>query len=412
MSPTISEIRAQFPSIKNDFAFLENAGGSQVPKCVIEAIHQFYLEDYVQIGGSYPHSQRASNVVENCRLFMNRIFNGEDLGYVAIGQSATALMNVLGNAFRGVLKPGDEVVISVANHESHIGPWERLQEIGVVVKWWGVDPMTGLSSLDDLREIVNPRTKLICFSQTCNIVGDNLDVKAVAEIGHSVGATVVADVVAAASHVVPDVASWGVDFCFFSCYKVYGPHMAALFGRKEKWAELTGPNHKQLPVKGANKFELGCLPYELLAGFLALGQYFSFLAGEQSTVTDVVSRNTIERAYGAMREQEHLINQAMLGWLNSRTDIRILGITNPAGDRHPTFSFVHDRIPSDVIVKAVSDQEFGIKGGNFYAFRACEAVGIDPDTGVVRVSAVHYNSLEEIQRVCASLENVLAGVTL
>jgi len=412
MSSTISEIRAQFPSISNDFAFLENAGGSQVPGCVIDAIQRFYLEDYAQIGGSYPHSQRASQAVDSCRLFMNRIFNGEDLGYVAIGQSATALMNVLGNAFRGVLKAGDEVVISVANHESHIGPWERLQDMGVIIKWWGIDPSTGLSSLDDLRAIVGPRTKLICFSQTCNIVGDNVDVKAVTEIGHAVGATVVADVVAAASHVAPDVAAWGVDFCFYSCYKVYGPHMAALYGRKEKWAELTGPNHKQLPVKGANKFELGCLPYELLAGFLALGQYYSYLAGTSSTAIEVVSREVIERAYNVMHEKEQLINEAMLGWLNSRTDIRILGVTNPAGDRHPTFSFVHDRIPSDVIVKAVCDLGFGIKGGNFYAFRACEAVGIDTELGVVRVSAVHYNSVDEIQRVCASLENVLAGVTL
>lgn len=411
MVPTLADIRAQFPSITDDFTFLENAGGSQVPKCVIDAIQRFYIEDYVQIGGSYDQSARAADTVERCRLFMNRIFNGEGLGYVAVGQSATALMNVLANSFRPVLKPGDEVIISAGNHESHVGPWERLQDMGVVIKWWGIDPITGLSSLDELREIVGPKTKLVCFSQTCNIVGDNLDVKAVTKLAHSVGAIAVADVVAAASHVAPDVAAWNVDFCFFSCYKVYGPHMAALWGKSERWLELSGPNHKQLAVKGANKFELGCLPYELMAGFLALGQYFSFLAGTSSEPREVVTRQVIESAYKVMREHEEVINHAMLGWLNSRTDIKVLGVTSPTGDRHPTFSFVHERIPSDAIIKELSRHRFGVKGGNFYAFRACEALGIPADPGVVRISAVHYNTVEEVQRICSSLENVLAGTT-
>ncbi len=408
-APSIDAIRAQFPSLASGFAFLENAGGSQVPAAVIDEISRFYREDYAQKGASYGASLRCTDLVDQCKLFMSRIFGGEETGEVAVGQSATALFNMLASCYRSVLKAGDEIVISVSNHESHIGCWERLNEFGVVIRWWRVDPVTGLSSLDDLAALVNERTKLICFTQTCNLVGDIVDAKAVVKIAESVGAVTVLDSVAAASHQALSVEEWGVDFCCFSAYKVYGPHMGALWGKSERWAELTGPNHKQLPKKGAMNFELGCLTYEGMAGFLALGRYFGFLAGSEVGFGVVASRDVVLRAYEVMGDLEQGLSTAMLGWLNSRTDLRVLGVTDSADGRHPTFSFVHDRLGSDVIERAVNQHNVGVKYGHMYAWRVCEAVGIAPDPGVVRVSAVHYNSLAEIQRVCEVLEEVLNG---
>jgi cysteine desulfurase family protein (TIGR01976 family) len=406
-APSIEAIRAQFPSLTGDFAFLENAGGSQVPGVVIDEISRFYREDYAQKGASYGASVRCGELTEKCKLFMARIFGGEATGQVAVGQSATALFNMLAGCYRQVLKPGDEIVISVSNHESHVGCWERLNEFGVVIKWWGVDPVSGLSSLDDLAAVVSERTKLICFTQTCNLVGDIVDPKAVVKIAESVGAVTVLDAVASASHQALSVEEWGVDFCCFSAYKVYGPHMGALWGKNDRWAELNGPNHKQLPMKGAVNFELGCLSYEGMAGFLALGRYFGFLAGAEVGFGEVASRDMIMRAYSVMGDLERGLSVAMLGWLNSRSDLRVLGVTDPRGDRHPTFSFVHDRIGSDEIERRVNQQNIGIKYGHMYAWRVCEAVGIPVEPGVVRVSAVHYNSVEEIQRVCGVLESVL-----
>ncbi len=406
-APSIEAIRAQFPSLASGFAFLENAGGSQVPGVVIDEISRFYREDYAQKGASYGASQRCGEIVEKCKLFMARIFGGESTGEVVVGQSATALFNMLAGAYRQNLKAGDEIVVSVSNHESHIGCWERLSEVGVVIRWWGVDAKTGLSSLDDLASLVNERTKLICFTQTCNLVGDIVDAKAVVKIAESVGAVTVLDSVAAASHQALSVEDWGVDFCCFSAYKVYGPHMGALWGKSERWAELNGPNHKQLPKKGAMNFELGCLSYEGMAGFLALGSYYGFLTGTEVGFGEVASREVITGAYGLMGKMEKELSFTMLGWLNSREDLRVLGVTQPGIDRHPTFSFVHDRLGSDKIEQRVNEHSIGIKYGHMYAWRVCEAVGIPVDTGVVRVSAVHYNTVEEIQRACGVLESVL-----
>ncbi|MBS1712150.1 MAG: aminotransferase class V-fold PLP-dependent enzyme [Armatimonadetes bacterium] len=408
MTPTIPEIRSQFPSLGTGFAFLENAGGSQVPAAVIDAVSRFYREDYAQKGATYEASKRCTAIHDACKVFMNRIFGGEATGDVAVGQSATALFAMLANAYRQTLAPGDEIVVSLANHESHIGCWERLSECGAVVKFWGVDPETGLSSIQGLREIVTERTKLICCSRTCNLLGDVLDIREVAKIARSVGAHTVVDVVASASHEAPEVEAWDIDFCCFSCYKVYGPHMAALWGRHDRWASLPAPNHRQLARSGAFNFELGCLSYESLAGFLALGGYFGFLAGVAVPDDESPSRETIKEAYRVIQGLEAEISREMWDWLGSRRGIRILGDRGALG-RHPTFSFVCDSHSSLDVERQVNQNGIGIKSGHFYAWRACEAVGLAPEPGVVRVSALHYNTPDEIRRVCTVLDSVLDG---
>lgn len=403
---SVTEVRSQFPSLNSGFAFLENAGGSQVPGVVIDEIARFYREDYAQSGASYRASQTCGAIRDNCKDFLNNLFGGAGLGDVAVGQSTTALFAMLANAYRQVLKPGDEIIISSANHESHIGCWERLKAGGVEIRFWGVDPASGLSSLSDLEALVSEKTKLICFSQTCNLLGDIVDVKAVAKIAKAHGAHTVVDVVASASHAAPDVADWDVDFCCLSCYKVYGPHMAALWGRSERWEELPAPNHMQIPRVGALNFELGCLSYESLAGFLALGRYFGFLAGIEVGPGAIADRPTIAQAYQAIRALEQPLNAAFYGWMETRRDIRILGPRSAEG-RHPTFSFVADNSSSLDIEKEVNHGPFGIKSGHFYAWRACQAVGVQPDPGVVRVSALHYNTVDEIERVCLALDHAL-----
>ncbi len=403
--PSIAEIRAQFPGLRSDFAFLENAGGAHMPRQSLDRMREFVTTDYVQTGSPYPASQRTTQLAKDAHQFLNLLFNGDGIGHVAIGPSTTALIYMLANCMTPDLKPGDEVIISVANHESNIGPWARLERLGVKVVWWPVDPVTGLSDLTVLQGHINERTKVVAFSRTSNLIGDQIDVKRVTELAHRVGAVVVADVVAAASHEAMDVRVWGCDFAVLSNYKVYGPHTAAMFGRTEAWAKLDGPNHFFISPDGsAARFELGCLSYEGLAAIMGLGDYLKFLTGDPDAP---VTRELISGAFRIMSELERPIRERFVTFLNERYDLRVIGQTDPTEDRHPTFSFVHSTKSSAEICQAVCDRGFGIKSGHMYAYRLCEALGIPTHDGVVRVSAVHYNSMDEIERLITVLQEVL-----
>ncbi len=392
-------VRAQFPALKSGFGFFENAGGSQVPQCVIDAMTRFMQESYVQFGSSYEHSARCSKVARDARAFYNVLFNGGGLGDAAIGPSTTALTHMLAGCFRRALRPGDEVVVSVANHEANATPWAMLEREGMVVKFWGVDPKTGASSLDELQSLLSERTKIVAFPVTSNLLGDTMPVRQIADMAHRAGARVVVDAVAYASHQAMDVQAWDADFCVFSNYKVYGPHIAGMWGKREAWLELEGPNHVFIPRDQIpTKFELGCVSYEALAGVLALGEYLRFLAGSSE-----VNRETVVNGFAQMKRLEEPVTRILLEFLNSREDVRLVGPTEFSSDRHPTISFAHQSKPSHEISAKVNERDFGIRHGHMYSLRLCEALGVAGDPGLVRVSAVHYNTPEEAHRLVQTL---------
>jgi len=393
--------RAQFPALGSDFIFLENAGGSQLPRCVIDAMASFMVESYVQTTAGYPASDRATEIGEQAHRVSEVLVGAEDAGKVILGASTTQLMVMLASCFSQILKPGDEVIVSVANHEANAGPWARLDRFGVVVKWWGVDPETGEMRLEDLQSLLSNRTKIVAFPHTSNLLGNVVDVAAVTKMVHEVGGKVVVDGVAYASHGFMEAAKWGVDFYSYSTYKVYGPHMAALFGRFEALEELDGPNHffvgkHEIPYK----FELGSLPWEGCAGIAALPEYLKLLAGRE-----VMDRETARLASAQMRDWEKPVTTKLLDYLASKPTVRVVGPTS--GDRVPTVSFVSSRTSSPGIAAHVNKHKIGIRYGHMYSHRLTEALGVSPDTGFARVSAVHYNTVDEIERLCVLLDDVV-----
>ncbi len=396
-------VRGWFPALASGFAYLENAGGSQVPGAVAEAIRDYMLTDYVQVGAGYPQSQRATEVVARAHEFIETFTNATGVGKVILGNSTTALIHILANAYAEVWHPGDEVIIAETNHEANAGPWAKLESRGIVIKTWPVDRDTVGCPLERLTELLTERTKLVAFPHVSNLLGEVVDVKAVTELAHAAGAKVIADGVAYAPHRAIDVAGWGVDWYAYSTYKVYGPHMAALFGRHEAIEELTGPNHFFIPKESIPyKFELGSISHEGCAGLLALEPYLQFLAQR-----DGEGRDTVEAAFEAMQALEMPLQIRLLRYLRQKPGVRIIGLGDEGPRSVGTISFVHDRLPSSQIVAHVDGKGIGIRNGHMYAVRLCRALGIDLVEGVVRVSLVHYNTPGEIDRLIAAFEEIL-----
>ncbi len=396
-------IRGEFPALAGDLIFFENAGGSQVPACVSDAMRAYMRESYVQLGAGYALSQRATRLVDHAHAFARLFGNARDHEAI-LGPSSTALLNMLAATLGRVLRPGQEIILAETGHEANLGPWKRLEQQGLILRWWRMDPHSFTCPLDGLRELLSPRTALVALPHVSNLLGSIVDLAEITAAAHRVGAEVVADGVAYAPHRAIDLARWGVDWYVYSTYKVYGPHMAVLYGRRDALARLPGANHFFIPADQlAYKFEPGGPNHEGCAGLLALGEYLQRVAGAAAGC----DRAVVERAYARMEAWERPLLERLLGYLREAPGVRLIG--SPVVDHHRvgTVSFVHERKSSRDIVAAVDRTNIAIRHGHMYAWHLCEALGLDPEDGVVRVSFVHYNTLEEIERLIEALRGVV-----
>lgn len=424
-TPSIASIRGLYPALAGPATLLENAGGSQVPGFVADAVRHHLLHDCVQLGAGYPASHRATATVERAHRLMDRFVNGEGLGRVVLGSSATSLMHVLAQSVGRTIAPGDEIVVCDQAHESNVGCWLALERFGARIRWWKVDPQTGSLDLAGLRSVLSDRTRLVAFPQVSNLLGEIVDVAGATRLAHEAGAKVVVDGVAYAPHRAIDVRAWHCDFYLWSTYKVYGPHMGAMFCRFDALDDpthpLDGPNHFFIPRSEVPyKFELGGASHEGCAGLVGLARLLEVLAGEvppESQVdaaslaasADRLSFSTVAEAFEAMTSLEAPVQSRLLERLTRHAKVRIVGPRSAStADRVATVSFLHEAHDPRAIVEAAHAAGIGIRHGHMYAHRLCTAMGIAPDPGVVRVSAVHYNTVDEIDRLMDALDPILA----
>lgn len=400
-------IRACFPALAGPTIYLENAGGSQVPKVVADSMHAYMTVNYVQLGAPYDISRTSTEVVDQAHLWVNRFMGGEEVGEVALGPSCTQLVTMLAECYSRILEPGDEIILCETAHEANYGPWAKLERFGIVIKTWRVDPATGEAPFEGLKELFSERTRLVCFPHVSNLLGEVVDVVAITELAHKKGAEVVVDGVAFAPHRLMDVGAWGVDWYVYSTYKVFGPHMGALYGRSEAWAKLEGPNHFFIPNEGAYKFELGGASREGCAGLLALGDYLRFVAGEPGD--RLSERGTVATAMNRLAAMELPVQQALVQGLRELPGGRIIGPDSFGPERVPTVSFLHDRLSPAEACAHTDAAGIGIRYGHMYAYRLCLAMGIGVEEGVIRVSAAHYNTVDEVERLLDVLRGALAG---
>ncbi len=404
MNATVDRLRQAFPALAGELIFLENAGGSQVPRVVAERMRDYMLETYVQVGAGYPLSDFCTQLIHDAHEFVRLFMNG-GRGHVILGGSTSALLRMLADSYAEVLRPGREIILAETAHEANHGPWTRLERLGIVVRHWRVDPETFTCPLPELERLLSPRTALVAFPHVSNLLGDVVDVAAITRLAHDAGARVVVDGVAYAPHRAIDVDRWDVDWYAYSTYKVYGPHMAALYGRADAVAELTGPNHFFVPKEELPyKFELGGPSHEGCAGILALADYLAFVTGTERVERD---RKTIENAFATMSALELPLQESVIRGLGEIPGIRLIGPPTTDRSRVPTISFVSARRRSSEIAAAIQRAGIAVRNGHMYAYHLCHALGFAPEEGVVRASFVHYNTAAEAERL---LEAVTAAI--
>jgi cysteine desulfurase family protein (TIGR01976 family) len=306
------------------------------------------------------------------------------------------------------IRPGDEIIVTNSDHEANIGGWARLQAAGAVLKFWNVNPATLALELPDLERLLSPRVVWVAMTHASNILGTVNPVAEVAARVHAVGGRLCVDAVAYAPHRLVDVQASGADLYVFSFYKVFGPHYAVLWGRRELLLALPSLNHyfigtEVLPYK----LQPGNVNYELSYGCIGISDYLQAVGSSLGCTGS--ARQQMQAAFDAFEQHEDRLAEQLLGYLRGKAGVRIIGLDSAAasGGRVPTISFIVAGLMSETVVRHLDRFNIGIRFGDFYAKRLIEALGLQAQGGVVRVSIAHYNTAAEISRLIQHLDEVL-----
>lgn len=406
----IEYVRSQFPALSGEWIFFDNAGGTQILEPVMRRIEEYLYTSNVQLGASYDVSRIAGERVAAAAQAMATYINAPDPSEIIMGPSTTMLMRILSICLGETFMPGDEVIVTNCDHEANIGPWVDLSKKGIVVKTWRLNPDTLDLHLEDLEELMTGRTRLVAVTHASNILGRINPIKDIARFIHDRRAMICVDGVAYAPHRCINVQALDVDFYGLSFYKIYGSHYAMLYAKREHQLRMPGINHyfigqSEIP----HKFQPGSANYELSSGMLGLWDYLDGFAQAHGWLDVAIHRHAqVEFVFDTIAKHEEALSERLLNYLGTKPNVRIIGPPEPdRALRAPTISFVVNRTDSDSITIEVDKHKIGIRYGDFYARRLIEDLGLGPQKGVVRVSMVHYNTLEEVDLLIKILDGIL-----
>ncbi|MDX1481887.1 MAG: cysteine desulfurase-like protein [Woeseiaceae bacterium] len=408
----VARVRSEFPGLENGWTFFDNAGGTQILRGAVERLNEFLLHRNVQTGGTYAVSRAAAQSLAEGREAMRLFVNARRAEEIVFAPSSTVALQNLARSLQSRFRPGDEIVVTRLDHESNIGPWTALEAAGVVLRFWDVDPESCRYDLEVLDALMNERTKLVAVSQVSNIVGVVNPIADIAALVHERGALLCVDSVACAPHRALDVQALDVDFLVYSLYKVYGPHYAVMYGKYDLLAELDGLYHyfygrDKVPAK----LEPGNASYELAYSSTAIVDYLVRLGSElgaDDRKDD--ARRCLLAAFDAITDHECRLGERLLAWLRSRSDCRVVGpVDGSDTDRIPIVSFRVDGRHSGELAERIDAYNIAVRFGDFHARRLIEYLGVADRGGVLRVSMVHYNSLDEVDALIDAFERVFAA---
>ena len=403
-------VKAQFPAfqdpLSSKWTFFENAGGSYVPKNVINHLNNFMTSTKVQPYAEFDISKIAGENMDKSTNLFAQIINA-DKDEIIVSASTTLNMYVLSNAIKDILSPGDEIIVTNQDHEANIGAWRRLEKDGYVIKEWKLNPINAELEIDSLKKLLTSKTKLVAVTHCSNIVGSVNNLKLISKIVHDHGAYIVGDGVSYAPHGFPDVKELDVDFYTFSLYKTFGPHLGLLYGKKSILNKLPNQNHQFLEGDIPYTLNPGGPNHEELSCLIGIHEYFDNLYNHHFSNKDISIRNKIEQINNLIAKHEEIIANPLLDYLDSRKDIRLIGknkIKNK--NRAPTIAFIFDNKSSKSVSTELIKKGIATRNDNFYAWRCLKALGIDTEDGVVRISMVHYNTSEDVNKLIYALKEI------
>ena len=410
----LESVRSQFPAFNRTVegrpvVFLDGAAGSQVPSRVAEAVSGYLTGTNANHGGPFATSVESDAMLDAAHHAAADFLGTADPDTVAFGANMTTLTLAVSRALASTWQPGDRILVSRLDHDANVTPWTlAAHDAGVAVDHIDIHPDTATLDLDTLHDRITDSTRLVAVGAASNLSGSINPVTEITQAAHRVGALVFVDAVHLAPHRLLNVEAWDCDLLACSAYKFFGPHVGLLWGRRNLLESLKAyklrPASNQLP----DKWMTGTGNHEGIAG---VGEAIEYLAdlGRSVDPTAESRRQALATAFRAIGDHERELSLGLLDGLVRLPGVTIHGITDAdlIDQRVATYSITHDQLSPGELAKHLARRGIFTWAGNHYALPVTEALGLEPG-GTLRISALHYNTLEEIERTISALGDVLA----
>jgi cysteine desulfurase family protein (TIGR01976 family) len=403
----LESIRAQFPALGQQVAgesaiYADGPGGTQAPKLVIDAISSALEQGISNLGGRFLTSERADSMVLEAREAMADFLGAARPEEIVFGQNMTSLNFALSRALGRTWSEGDEIILTRIDHDANISPWIRAaEEAGVHVRCLPFDTDSGTLNISALAGLLTSKTKLVAVTYASNALGSISPLSEIIPRAHEVGAQVVVDAVHFGPHGLIDVQALNCDFLLCSAYKFFGPHIGIMYGKHSLLSELTSYKVRPAYDVPPEKWETGTQSIESLCGVTAAVNYLASLGSADPSAS---RRHQIVSAMTRIAAYERQLARRFLDAADTIPGLKVYGVTDrdQLHKRTPTFSISHSMAPGKL------EEELGKLGifvwsGHYYAVTVMEDLGLLDSGGLVRIGFVHYNTLEEVNRVIAAL---------
>ncbi|MBZ5614849.1 MAG: cysteine desulfurase-like protein [Acidobacteriia bacterium] len=409
-------VRSQFPALTQTVnghpaVFLDGPGGTQVPQRVMDAIADYLARNNANTGGAYRTSQNTDRMIAEARSAMGTFLNC-DADEIVFGPNMTTLTFAMSRALGRELGSGDEIVLTLLDHDANFSPWKALEEKGVTIRAVKFNQDDCTLDMQDLAAKLTikagKRTRLVAVGYASNAVGTINNVAEVVRLARQVGALSYIDAVHYAPHGLIDVRALDCDFLVCSTYKFFGPHMGVLYGKREHLKKLdpykVRPNTDNIP----NRWEWGTLNHECIAGIKACVDYWEAL-GRRANPAVATRCAAIMAAHEAIQEHERKMTEKMVAGLLAIPGLRIYGITDPHRFEERCATFVvriEGHTPLELATK-LGERGFFTWDGNYYALNLTEQLDVERLGGFLRIGLVHYNTMEEVERLLGALREIV-----
>ena len=397
----LAKVRAHFPSLASGLAFFDGPGGSQTPDVVADAVRATLLGPLSNRGDLTLAQENAERAVAGAREALADLLDASPEA-VVFGRSFTQLTFDLSRTMAKEWGPGDEVVVTRLDHDGNVRPWVLAAEaVGARVRWVDFEPETGELSWESLESALSDRTRLVAVTGASNLIGTRPALSAVADRAHAAGAWLYVDAVHLVPHALVSLAGSGADLIGCSTYKFCGPHAGVVAGRPEVLERLHPDKLVPASDRVPERFELGTLPYELMAGATAAVDFLAALAPGAA----VTRRDRLASSMAALEQHEDRLRDRVEEGLSGLEGVTV---HSRAVGRTPTVFATFADHDAGAVARHLATLDINAPAGTFYAHEPARRMALGPDGGL-RIGLAPYTDDGDVDRLLEALTAYLGG---